>query len=327
MSAEPQRVSEPALARTYLPTGAAYDELTGAGGALRPHWRRLLEHIEQLGPKELDRRWDKAHHLLHQNGVSYNVYGDPQGMDRPWSLSPIPVVISADEWQRLEEDLAQRARLLEALLRDLYGAQRVLLENLLPPELVFENPNFLRACHRLSVPRKRFLPRYCADVLRRPDGGFAVIEDRTQAPSGAGYALENRIVISSVLPEAFRDCNVERLALFFRTLRDTLQSIAPFNRDNPRIVLLTSGPYNATYFEQAFLAQYLGYTLVSGGDLTVREDRVFLKTLGGLHPVDVILRRVNDDFCDPLELRPESMLGVPGLVQAVRSGNVAIANP
>ena len=134
-------------------------------------------------------------------------------------------------------------------------------------------------------------------------------------------------MISSVLPEAFRDCNVERLALFFRALRDTLPSLAPHNRDNPRIVLLTPGPYNATYFEQAYLAQYLGFTLVNGGDLTVREDRVYLKTLGGLQPVDVILRRVNDDYCDPLELRPESVLGVPGLVQAARAGNVAIASP
>ncbi len=327
MPADSQHPSDSELIRSYARADAVHDELKSDDGMLRPHWRTLFEHIEQLGHEELGRRWQKANQLLHQNGVSYNVYGDPQGMDRPWSLSPIPVVLSAEEWQVLEEDLAQRARLLDALLRDLYGPQRVLLDGLLPPELVLANPGFLRPCHGLNVPRKRWLPMYCADLVRKPDGRFAVLEDRTQAPSGAGYALENRIVISSVLPEAFRDCNVERLALFFRALRDTLQSLAAHNRDNPRIVLLTPGPYNATYFEQAYLAQYLGYTLVNGGDLTVRDDRVYLKTLGGLQAVDVILRRVNDDFCDSLELRPDSMLGVPGLMQALRSANVAVANP
>jgi uncharacterized circularly permuted ATP-grasp superfamily protein/uncharacterized alpha-E superfamily protein len=316
-----------ALAQGYVPPAGVYDELKDTNGQLRPHWQKLFEHLDSLGPSELERRWQKARHLLHENGVSYNVYGDPQGMERPWNLSLIPVVLSADEWQVVEEGLCQRARLLDALLRDVYGPQRVLLEGLLPPELVFENPSFLRPCHDMSMPLGSWLPLYAADLVRLPSGGFAVLEDRTQAPSGAGYALENRIVISNVLPEAFRNCGAERLALFFRTLRDTLQACAPHNRDNPRIVLLTAGPYNATYFEQAYLAQYLGYTLVNGGDLTVRADRVYLKTLGGLQPVDVILRRVNDDYSDPLELRSDTLLGVPGLVQAARSGNVAIVNP
>lgn len=315
------------LVRDYAPEAGVFDEIKADDGSLRPHWRRFFELLDALGPGELAQRWQKARHLLHENGVSYNVYGDPQGMERPWNLSPIPVLIASEEWQHIEAGLAQRARLLDALLHDLYGPQRMLLEGLLPPELVFENPWFLRACHRMHVPRDRWLPLYGADLVRLANGRFAVLEDRTQSPSGAGYALENRIVISSVLPEAFRECNVERLALFFRALRDTLASLSPHNRDNPRIVLLTPGPYNATYFEQAFLANYLGYTLVNGGDLTVRDDRVYLKTLGGLQPVDVILRRVNDDFCDPLELRPDSMLGVPGLVQAARAGHVAIASP
>jgi uncharacterized circularly permuted ATP-grasp superfamily protein/uncharacterized alpha-E superfamily protein len=313
------------LARGYVP--GAFDEMLGADGAPREHWSKLLASLEALGAEQLDRRWDKARHLLHENGVSYNVYGDPRGMERPWNLSPVPVAVSTEDWARAEIGLTQRARLLDALLADIYGPQRMLLEGLLPPELVFENPGFLRPCHGMSVPRDRWLPMYGADLLRTPDGNFAVLEDRTQAPTGAGYALENRIVLSNVLPEAFRDCNVARLAPFFRALRDTLASLSPHNRDNPRIVLLTPGPYNATYFEQAYLAQYLGYTLVNGADLTVREDRVYLKTLGGLQPVDVILRRVNDDFCDPLELRSDSLLGVPGLVQAARTGSVAIASP
>jgi len=315
------------LTAAYAPPLDAYDELKARDGSVRPHWQKFFEQMDALGPEELIRRWEKAKHQLHENGVSYNVYGDPHGVERPWNLSPIPVLLAAHEWEDIEAGLAQRARLLDALLHDLYGPQRCLADGSLPPELVFENPSFLRACHSIAVPRSCWLPLYGADLVRGADGTFRVLEDRTQAPSGAGYALENRIVISSALPEAFRDCHVERLAPFFRALRGTLQALAPHNRDNPRIVLLTPGPDNATYFEQAYLAQYLGYTLVNGGDLTVREDRVYLKTLGGLSPIDVILRRVSDEYCDPLELRPEANLGVPGLVQAVRAGNVAIASP
>lgn len=310
-----------------MPPVGAYDELRGDDGGLRQHWQMFCDQLDALPPYELQARWDKALQLLHRNGISFDVHGDPERLHRPWSLSPIPVVVAREDWQNLEDGLAQRARLLDALLRDLYGPQRVLIENLLPPELVFENPSFLRSCHGVPAALDCWLPLYCADLIRLPHGAYAVVEDRTDAPSGAGYALENRIVISSVLPEAFRECNVERLALFFRTVRDTLQALSPHNRDNPRIVLLSSDPNNANYFEQAYLAQYLGYTLVHGGDLTVRRDRVFLKTLGGLQPVDVILRRVRDEECDPLELRPESQLGVPGLVQAIRAGNVAVANP
>lgn len=320
-------VSPAPLSASYVPGQGPYDEMKQPDGRIRPHWLKFLEHIDAMGRAEVEQRWAKARHLLHENGVSYNVYGDPRGVERPWSLSPIPVLLPQREWQEIEASLAQRARLLNALLHDLYGAQRCLAEGLLPPELVFANPGFLRACHGAHVPRDCWLPLYGADLVRAEGGRFVLLEDRTQVPSGAGYALENRIVISSVFSEAFRECNVERLAQFFRALRATLASLAPHNRDNPRIVLLTPGPYNATYFEQAYLAQYLGYTLVNGGDLTVRDDRVYLKTLGGLSQVDVILRRLNDDYCDPLELRPESVLGVPGLSQAARTGNVAIASP
>ncbi len=214
--------------------------------------------------------------------------------------------------RRLAAGLAQRATLLDRLLADIYGPRRVIAEGLLPPEVVLGHPGLLRACAGIVPPGGRFLHFYAADLVRTPEGDLRVLADRTQAPAGAGYALENRIVLGRVLPEAFRECHAQRLAPFFRTLRDTLAALAPHGRENPRIVLLTAGPHNATYFEQAFLAQYLGYPLVEGGDLTVRDGRVFLKTLGGLHPVDVILRRLNDDYCDPLELRPESLLGVPG---------------
>jgi uncharacterized circularly permuted ATP-grasp superfamily protein/uncharacterized alpha-E superfamily protein len=311
----------------YGPPPTVHDEMVARDGSVRPHWAGFLDQLGALGGEEMTTRWEKARDLLHENGVSYNVYGDPRGMERPWSLSPIPVLIAQDEWKSLAEDVAQRARLLELLLADLYGPQRALIEGWLPPELIFAHPGFLRATHGIKVPRGRWLPLYGVDMVRAPSGQWRALADRTQAPSGAGYALENRIVVSRALPDLFRNCNVARLATFFRTLQESLAALAPYNRDQPRVVLLTPGPYNATYFEQAYLAQYLGYTLTSGGDLTVRDDRVLLKTLSGLKPVDVILRRVNDDFCDPLALRPDSVLGVPGLVEAVRQGNVALANP
>jgi uncharacterized circularly permuted ATP-grasp superfamily protein/uncharacterized alpha-E superfamily protein len=310
----------------YPPLPGGYDEAHDLSGHPRPHWGPFFHALGDLGPHELSRRWREAQHLIRENGVTYNVYGDPRGIARPWQLDPIPLLIAPAEAAHLERGLVQRARLLELILADLYGPQQLLQGGLIPPELVFPNPGFLRSCHGVRLPGGRFLHLYAANLGRGTDGQFRALGDRTQAPSGAGYALENRIVMTRTLPEAFRDCRVHRLALFFRALRDTLREIAPRNKDNPRIVLLTPGPYNETYFEHAYLARYLGYTLVEGGDLTVRDGRVFLKLLGGLAPVDVIFRRLDDDYCDPLELRPDSFLGVPGLMHVVRSGNVAVAN-
>ena len=314
----------PAPAGSAPPSG--YDEAADAAGAARPHWAELFASLRDLGPAELGRRWRDAKGLIRENGVTYNVYGDPNGTARPWQLDPIPLVIAHAEAAALERALVQRGRLLELVLADLYGPQRLLKDGFLPPELIYANPGFLRPVHGVRVPGGRYLHLYAANLGRGSDGCWRVIGDRTQAPSGAGYALENRIVMTRTLPEAFRDCRVNRLARFFQTFRDTLRSLAPRNRDNPRVVLLTPGPYNETYFEHAYLARYLGYTLVEGGDLTVRDNRVFLKVLGGLQPVEVVFRRLDDDFCDPLELRPDSFLGVPGLVHAARSGNVAVAN-
>jgi uncharacterized circularly permuted ATP-grasp superfamily protein len=212
------------------------------------------------------------------------------------------------------------------ILADLYGPQALLASGLLPPSLVFASPAFLRSCHGIPVPHGIHLHMHAVDLVRAPDGQWWVLADRTQAPSGAGYALENRIAMVRSLPEAFRDCQVHRLASFFSAQRDTLRAMAPQPRDQPRVVLLTPGPYNETYFEHAYLARYLGFTLVEGGDLTVRDRRVFIKTLEGLQPVDVIFRRLDDSFCDPLELRSDSSLGVAGLVEAARAGNVTIAN-
>ncbi len=235
-------------------------------------------------------------------------------------------VIAPDEWSKLETGLIQRATLLNKILADCYGNQDLIRSRWLSPALVFAQPDFLRPCHNIRQANGNFLHFYAADLARSPDGRWWVISDRTQIPTGAGYALANRLITSRILPEPFRENNVHRLAGFFRAAQNTLAQLAPRPSENTRVVMLTPGPHNETYFEQAYLARYLGYMLVEGQDLTVRDNHVWLKTLSGLERVDVILRRVDDDFCDPLELRNDSMLGVPGLVEALRAGNVTVAN-
>ncbi len=303
-----------------------FDEMASEPGQFRPHWTKFLSSLERLGRDEIALRWDHARRIIREHGATYNVYGDPRGMERPWELDMLPLLIPPAEWAQIEEGLAQRTRLFNLILADLYGPQRLLREGHLPPALVFANPNFLRPCHGVPVPDQSYLHLHGVDLARSPDGHRWVLSDRTQAPSGAGYALENRIVLSRILPDEFRDCQVQRLASFFRMESDYLRSLAPRNRENPSVVLLTPGPFNETYFEHDFLARYLGITLVEGGDLTVRDRKVFIKTLEGLRPVDVIMRRVDDSFCDPLELRGDSFLGVAGLLEAVRAGNVTVAN-
>ncbi len=319
--------SDPRLSSTwqYRANRGFHDEMITASGDIRPQWRGLVDLLNQIGPDGLAIRWQEGRRLIHDNGVTYNVYGDPQSTERPWPLDPVPFIMDGAEWAKIETAIIQRATLLNQMLADFYGPQQLLRERKYPPELVFQHPGFLRACSGVPLPGDIYIHSYSADIARSPDGHWWVLADRTQAPSGAGYALENRLVSNRVLPDLFRSENVHRLAPFFQSYRDMLRALAP-KRENPRIVLLTPGPYNETYFEHAFLARYLGYTLVEGGDLTVRNNHVYMKTLGGLLPVDVIIRRQDDTYCDPLELRGDSMLGVAGLVQAVWSGNVAVAN-
>ncbi|HEX2677972.1 MAG TPA: circularly permuted type 2 ATP-grasp protein [Polyangiales bacterium] len=322
------QLPEPAHAALagYVASTSGYDELMAADGALRPHWSRFAQALAGLGPNDVTRGWDAAQRQLRDNGVTYNVYDDSRGMDRPWQLDPIPLLVSAQEWQKLERGLAQRAYLLNLVLDDIYGSRSLLRQRVLPPELVFRNPAFLRACQG-SLPRgARYIHLYAADLARDANGNFWALGDRTQAPSGMGYALENRVVLSRAFAGLYRECRVERLAPFFRSLLDVVHRLSPRGVERPHAVLLTPGPYNETYFEHAYLARYLGLTLVEGGDLTVRNRVVYLKTLSGLSRVDVIVRRLDDSFCDPLALRPDSALGVAGLVSAVRAGNVTVAN-
>ncbi|AEA66707.1 MULTISPECIES: circularly permuted type 2 ATP-grasp protein [Pseudomonas] len=316
----------PDLLDRYPLTTGTYHELLDDNGAVRPHWRRLFDQLQRSTPAHLIQRQALLARQIQENGVTYNVYADPKGADRPWELDLLPHVIDPQEWKHLSAGIAQRARLLNAVLADLYGPQRLISEGLLPAELVFGHNNFLWPCQGITPPDGSFLHLYAVDLARTPDGRWWVTADRTQAPSGAGYALENRMIVSRAFPELYRDLRVRHLSGFFRTLQETLARQAPSDGESPLVVLLTPGRFNESYFEHLYLARQLGYPLVEGGDLTVRDATVYLKTLSGLRRVHAIMRRLDDDFCDPLELRTDSALGVPGLLEAVRQGRVLVAN-
>jgi uncharacterized circularly permuted ATP-grasp superfamily protein/uncharacterized alpha-E superfamily protein len=319
-------VSLSSLTEGYFLNQTVHDECF-VNKDIREVWKRLLTNIENLGPLELKNRHLELQKLLQENGVTYNVYGDSNGLNRPWLLDPVPLVVSAAEWRGVERGMKQRAEVLNLLLKDLYGNRTILKKGIIPPELIYAHPGFLRPCNNIQMPGDHQLILYSADLSRGPDGKVWAIKDRAQAPSGMGYALENRSVFSRILPELFRDYQIAKLGTFFNSLMQSLVQIAPLGKENPRIVLMTPGPRNETYFEHAFLASNLGLTLVQGEDLIMRDSYVWIKTVEGLEKVDVILRRVDDTFCDPLELREDSQLGIPGLLQAVRKGNVAVANP
>jgi len=312
------------LLQTLLPDLSSYNELAPDGVNPRPHWSAFVDSVQTVGSDELAHRWEHAERRIRENGVTYNIYTDPQGANRPLAIDPIPLLIAPEEWRFIEAGIVQRAQLLNLLLEDIYGLRRLVANGDIPAALLFANPAFLRPLTGVKVPQHSYLHLLAVDLARSPDGRWWVLADRTQSPSGSGYALENRTIVSDVLPDAFRTSNVRRLASFFRAQREVLLGLA--RSDHPRVVLLTPGPFNETYFEHAYLSRYLGLTLAVGADLTVRDRRVFLKTVEGLQPVDVILRRVDDSFCDPLDLRGDSFLGVAGLVDAVSAGNAVVAN-
>lgn len=306
--------------------GPAFQESWQPDGNPRGPWRGFLEAVSRLQIPDLSSRQERAGQLLREHGATYTIYTDQQATERNWRLDIFPHIIGAEEWRSLEQGLKQRSRLLRKVVTDLYSERRLLKEGWIPPGLVFANPGFLRAAHGIRPAGGCPLFHHAVDLARGPDGRWVVLADRTQAPSGKGYALENRIVSTSIFGEEFRDLQVQRLAGFFQVERDALRAMAPQNKDDPSVVLLTPGPLNETYFEHAYKARYLGFPLVEGADLTVRDRKVFLKTLEGLRQVDVIVRRVDDTFCDPLELRGDTWLGVPGLMEAWRAGTVALAN-
>ena len=301
-----------------------FDELRDGEGLVRPHWRAFARTLSQLSPEEFERRQASARATVQDNGVTYNVYDDRGGKARPWQLDIVPFILSASDWEKIEAAVIQRAGLADMLLRDLYGPQRLIRENVLPPHLVTGHPHFLRPLCGTKPARDVHVHLYSADLARGPDGSWKVMASRADAPGGLGYALENRLVVSQTFPENFGDLRVARLAAFFNAYKESILNLGLSRRD--RAVLLTPGPYNEAYFEHVYLAHYLGLTLVQGDDLAVRDGEVFIKTLTGLERVSCIFRRVDSDFCDPLEFRGDSALGVPGLVEAVRAGGVVLAN-
>jgi len=314
---------EPLLAG-YRPLSGIFDEMMDRDGRVRAHWQPLLAMLARLGPQELSRRFAAADRHLHESGVFYRVYEDASGAERPWPLSHVPLLINASEWHTLKAGLTQRAELLEAVLADAYGPANLVRERRLPAAVIAGNPEFLRPLVGVAPAGGAHLRFYAVDVGRSPAGHWWVLRDRTQAPSGSGYALENRIALSRAMPDVYRALKVERLAPFFQAFQAELSALK--RQDDSRVCVLTPGPMSETYFEHAYLARYLGFLLVEGEDLTVRDDGVFIRTVSGLRRAEVLVRRLDSDFADPLELNARSRLGVPGLVQAVRDGKVVMAN-
>ena len=301
-----------------------YDEMFDGSGNVRPQWKTLAASFAAMHPDEFARRMDSARRMVSENGVTYNVYDEAAGLGRPWQLDIAPFILSAGDWAVIEAAVKQRARLANALLRDIYGEQRLVRSGVVPPQLVLGHPQYLRALQGTRPPDGIHVHLYSVDLARAKDGSWTVLSSRADAPSGLGYALENRIVVSQTFPELFMELGVERLASFFRHFRESVGILTHGARGHA--VLLTPGPYNEAYFEHAYLARYLGFELVEGEDLSVRNGDVYLRTLSGLARVSTILRRLDSDFADPLELRADSALGVPGLVDVIRAGNVVVAN-
>ncbi len=295
------------------------------GGGLSAPWASFFEHIGADGFAELNRRSENLQRQIRDNGVTYNVYADASGQERPWALDLFPMIVPPQDWARIEAGVMQRTRLLNAMMADLYGERELLKQALLPAALVQGHPGYLRSMQGVRPPGDTWLHIVAFDLAHGPDGRWWVVGQRTQAPSGLGYLLENRIAISRQFPKAFAGMKVQRLAASYRALMDGIKAMAP-EGENARIALLTPGPYNETYFEHAYLARYLGLTLVEGHDLTVRDQRLYLKTLSGLEPVHALIKRLDDEWLDPLELRSDSRLGVPGLLQVLRAGNLLLAN-
>jgi len=315
-----------------------WDECRSADGALRPVWQRFFDNAPALhgdAAVAFERQRAAIAQQIRADGVTHNLHAGDAGQPaaaRPWSLEALPLIVEPGDWAQIERGVLQRARLLSAMLADVYGPQRLLHKALLPPELVFRHSGYLRALHGVAPVGGMHLHIVAFDLARGPDGRWWVISQRTQSPSGLGYVLHNRLIVSRLFPEAFRELRVQHIASGYRRLLDTVQQQAAEvsarlgDGSTPRVALLTPGPYSETYFEHAYLARYLGLPLVEGADLTVRGERLFLRTVEGLQPVHALLRRLDDDYCDPLELRPDSALGAPGLVQVLRAQNLVLAN-
>jgi len=315
------------ILNSYISTITSDDEVLDSNGQAKPYWKNLFDTIEHLGMDILELRNQEIINKLKENGVTYNVYESNQGINRPWKLDPIPFIIHQKEWEQIEKGLIQRAHLLDLILKDISGPQLLVKQGIIPPELVFNNSGFLLPCFDIKQKLNTQLLMYACDMARGSDGKMWLLDNRTQSPSGSGYALENRTVIGKVFPELNKNVYRSRLSPYFSELQQTIAGLGNFSNEQPNVVFLTPGPGSETYFEHVYLSSYLGYTLVQGSDLLVRDGFVWLKSIEKLERVDVIIRRVDDEWLDPLELNQDSLLGVPGLLTVIRLGNVSVLNP
>lgn len=303
------------------------DEIWANSHQALPYWEQLLKQIQGLGTEELSVRNAEIQRLLADNGVSFNLFDQTKGNQRYWQLDPIPFLIAPDFWQKIKAAIEQRVHLMDLIFKDLYGPRNLFKNGIVPAELIFADRQFLRACDQISFPNKRAILQYAVDISRSTDGQLWVIGDRTQAPSGLAYSLENRVAMARALPEFFAKARVKKLGAYYQKMRQQILQLAPHQTPDPLVAVLSPGPYSSTYFEHTFMSALQGFELVQGQDLMVKDEYVWLKTMSGLEKVDVIIRHVDDSYCDPLSLRADSQLGVAGLLEVARAGNVTLANP
>ncbi|MEZ4694399.1 circularly permuted type 2 ATP-grasp protein [Arcobacter aquimarinus] len=306
---------------------SSFDEVFDNECNIRPHWKELIEGLENAGIKQLEQKQLEIDWRLEDNGVTYNIYNDPEGNNRRWNLDPIPLVLTQEEWDEVTKGLKQRAKLLNLIFKDLYTEQKLIKEGIIPAEIVFGHKSFIPEVFNFKNKDYYSLRFYASDISRGPDGKFWVINDRTQSPSGLGYAIENRLTMNSISNDLYPNVEIKKIASFIEGYKNTLKTLSPSNQENPLIALLTPGPLNETYFEHAYLSSFLDLTLVQGEDLLVKNNHLWLKSLKGLRKVDTLIRRVDAQYCDPLELKNYSQLGVAGLVNVVREDNLSMINP
>ncbi|HET7227847.1 MAG TPA: circularly permuted type 2 ATP-grasp protein [Chthoniobacterales bacterium] len=307
-------------------TGGFYDEMFDAPGQARSHYQRLLQRFTELKKDEFDRKRELAALTLLRQGVTFTVYSDAQGTERIFPFDLIPRIISAEEWNKIERGLEQRITALNLFLHDIYHGQSILRDGVIPKEYVWQAACFRPEFMHFNVPQNVYIHICGTDLVRDRDGNFLVLEDNARCPSGVSYVIQNRQIMRRVFPNLFAQHRVRPVEDYSQELLNVLRYIAPAGRTNPTVVLLTPGIHNSAYFEHSFLARSMGIEIVEGRDLVARDGKIFMRTTKGLQPVDVIYRRINDDFLDPKVFRKDSGLGVPGLVEAYRKGNVSLAN-
>ncbi len=308
-------------------TNNSFDEMLTSAMEVNPKWNNLLCNLNRIGTEGLVSRQRDLNWYLSENGVTYNVYNDPNGLNRPWNLNVIPLIIHENEWKTIEKGIKQRTEIINLIIKDIYGKRELIKNGIIPQEVIYSHRGFLRQCDQIQYNTDKHLLIHATDIGRGPDGRMWVISDRTQAPSGMGYALENRLTMGRVMPDLFENMHVKKLSEFFYLFNELLIEAGPGKKDDPHIVVLSPGPHNETYFEHAYISSFLGYPLVEGNDLIVRESKLWMKSLKGLKHIDVVLRRVDDMYADPLELKEDSQLGVAGLLEVVRKKNVSVINP